>query len=389
MSQQIDRDRQMTAEQKKQRAERERLENEERLQAAQRKREEVAAKLEAEEREKARVRELEEAAWAKKRAEQEREVRRLEQEKAERLAKEAEERAAEKEEQARRKAEEVRLMKEEEEREVRRLEQEKAERLAKEAEERAAVKQEKARLQRERDSKGGTLLVSVGHLSLVDDNIEAYAPLLKINCDNVKNEKKVHVGQHRAICPPELVPYKMPGGTDLVFAVQPSCKHFDLDLWDESMLGERFNTVLGSKKVPLRRVRCADSIWPDHYQASALGGAELPKDSGTWSALSEEFELKDAKSGKTKGKICLTLRWAPWPDEGGPDDEHVKVEFKEAGPLGKYRHDARIKPRRCVLPNLNQHLIGHRTFWRTCFLNITIPAGAHIFAYSLRVSFRH
>ena len=335
VSQQLERDRQLVADQKKQRAERERLENEERLVAAQRKREEAEekrkARAEADEKEKARVRALE----AEKRAEQEREARRLEMEKAERMAREAKERAAQREEEARRKAEEQRVIREEEERAA-------EEALAREAAERAAAKQksaalkrERAKLQREREGKGGTLLVSVGHLSLVDDDIGAYVPFLKINCDHVVSERSVNGGQHRAICPPEHVPFRMPGGTDFVFAVQPSCKHFMLDLWDQSMLGARFNSVLGSKQVPLHRIRCADSVWPDHYEASALGGMELPRDSGTWSALSEEFELKDAKSGKTKGKMCLTMRWAPWPDEGGPEDEQIQVEFKEAGPLGK------------------------------------------------------
>ena len=335
VSQQLAHDRQLVADQNKQRAERERLENEERIMAAQRKREEAEekrkARVEAEEKEKARARALE----AAKRAEQEREARRLEVEKAERMAREAEQRAAQMEEEARRKAAKQRALREEEERAA-------EEALARAAAERAAaksksaaLKRERAKLQREREGKGGTLLVSVGHLSLVDDDIGAYVPFLKINCDNVVGKRSVNGGQHRAICPPELVPYQMPGGTDFLFAVQPSCKHFMLDLWDESMLGARFNSVLGSKQVPLHRIRCADSVWPDHYAASAFGGLELPRDSGTWSALSEEFELKDAKSGKTKGKICLTMRWAPWPDEGGPEDEQIKVEFTEAGSLGK------------------------------------------------------
>lgn len=344
VSQQLERDRQMVAEQNKLRAERERMENEERQMEAKRKREEIQAKREAEQKEKDRLREEQEAAWAEKRAQQEREARRLEKERAEMLAKEAEQRAAEKKEEARRKAEEQRRKREEEEKATEKKQKEEAQRIQEEKQKAAALKREQNRLKREREGKGGTLIVSVGHLSLVDDDIEAYVPLLKIICDQVEGKAKVCGGQHRAIRPPELVPYDIPGGTDFVFAVQPSCKHLVIDLWDESMLGARFNTVLGSKQVPLHRVRCADSVWPDHYQASAFGGTELPRDSGTWSALSEEFELKDAKSGKTKGNVCLTMRWAPWPDEGVAEDENVKVEFKEPGPLGEYRDSVYIEP---------------------------------------------
>ena len=37
--------------------------------------------------------------------------------------------------------------------------------------------------------------------------------------------------------------------------------------------------------------------------------------SGAWSALSDEYELKDATSGKTKGKICLTMRLVSYIEE--------------------------------------------------------------------------
>ena len=70
---------------------------------------------------------------------------------------------------------------------------------------------------------------------------------------------------------PELVPYVMPGGTDFGFAVQPSCKFFMLDLWDESTIHTSFNRVLGTKKVPLREIRTADST-PQAYESSPLGG---------------------------------------------------------------------------------------------------------------------
>jgi hypothetical protein len=353
VSAQLDRDRQLVAEQNKQRAERERLANEGRLAESKRKREELAARLAAEEEERARAQAEAERVAAEKRAEQEREALRLEKEKAERMAAEAELRAAESAEAARIAAEERQRKKLEEEKAEEERERIRAERAAAKKKEDAAWKRERAKVMREREGKGGTLLVSVGHLSLTDDDIGQYVPILKLNCDNVEATGRVFEGQHRAIRSPEYVPYQMTGGTDFHFAVQPSCKNLLLDLWNESTLTGRFNTVLGSKQVPLSRVRCADSAYPEHYEASPLGGVELPRDSGTWSAVSDDFELKDVKSGKTKGKICLTMRWAPWPDEGSAEDEQVTAEFKEPGPLGTRRAAAPLPLPRLVCAHVH------------------------------------
>ena len=65
--------------------------------------------------------------------------------------------------------------------------------------EESVKKRERARIMREREGKGGTLLISVGHVSLVGDDIGAYVPFLKLNLDNMHGTGPVFEGQHRAI----------------------------------------------------------------------------------------------------------------------------------------------------------------------------------------------
>ena len=96
-------------------------------------------------------------------------------------------------------------------------------------------KEKKKAKQQEKDEKlGGTLLVSVGHVSLDNDDLDGYQPYLLFECDNVEGQDTLRKGPHRDVQSPQLVPWGVVGGSDITFAVRAEGKFLTVALWDES-----------------------------------------------------------------------------------------------------------------------------------------------------------
>ena len=104
---------------------------------------------------------------------------------------------------------------------------------------------------------GGTLLVSVGHVSLDNDDLDGYQPYLLFECDNVEGQDTLRKGPHRDVQSPQLVPWGVVGGSDITFAVRAECKFLTVALWDESAIHQKFNKELSrvSRNMTLKRKR--------------------------------------------------------------------------------------------------------------------------------------